>query len=40
MTKAQLLGIKKFPYIEKNKNGQTLYLEIENGLYFRNRSPY
>ena len=33
MTKAQLLGIKKFPYIEKNKNGQTLYFEIENGLY-------
>ena len=33
MTKAQLLGITKFPYIEENKNGQILYLEIESGLF-------
>jgi hypothetical protein len=33
MTKAQKLGITKFPYVEKNAKRKITYMELESGLY-------
>ena len=34
-TKAQQLGITKFPYIEKDKNGNMTYFEYSYGWWYK-----
>ena len=35
MTKAQELGIKQFPYVEKTNNGLDTYLEHKDGFWYK-----